>query len=137
MSEAPSTPPTRVAWIDYAKGICIFAVVMFYANNYVEQWMQAPGWLGYVVEFARPFRMPDFFLISGLLLYKVIDRPWRTYLDKKVVHFFYFFALWTTFSFIAFDLRAVMTASSPATALVTTYLLHYIEPVRNLWFIEM
>ena len=31
----------------------------------------------YVVEFAKPFRMPDFFLISGLFLALVIDRDWR------------------------------------------------------------
>jgi uncharacterized membrane protein YcfT len=42
------------------------------------------------VMFAQPFRMPDFFLISGLFLAVVIDRDWRTYLDRKVVHFAYF-----------------------------------------------
>jgi uncharacterized membrane protein YcfT len=51
------------------------------------------GWLHPLVEFARPFRMPDFFLISGLFLAQVIDRPWRQYLDRKVVHFAYFYLL--------------------------------------------
>ncbi len=37
--------------------------------------------------------MPDFFLISGLFLARVIDRDWRTYLDRKVVHFLYFYVL--------------------------------------------
>jgi hypothetical protein len=43
--------------------------------------------------------MPDFFLISGLFLANVIDRDWRTYLDRKVVHFFYFYLLWMTIQF--------------------------------------
>ncbi len=30
-----------------------------------------------VVAFAKPFRMPDFFMISGLFLARVIDRDWR------------------------------------------------------------
>ncbi len=34
---------------------------------------------------SQTFRMPDFFLISGLFLARVIDRDWRDYLDKKVV----------------------------------------------------
>jgi uncharacterized membrane protein YcfT len=51
-----------------------------------------------VVAFAKPFRMPDFFLISGLFLARVIDRDWRTYLDRKVVHFVYFYLLWTASS---------------------------------------
>ena len=43
--------------------------------------------------------MPDFFLISGLFLANVIDRDWRTYLDRKVVHFAYFYLLWMTIQF--------------------------------------
>ncbi len=49
--------------------------------------------------FAKPFRMPDFFLISGLFLSVVIDRDWRTYLDRKVMHFAYFYVLWVTIQF--------------------------------------
>ncbi len=52
-----------------------------------------------VVAFALPFRMPDFFMISGLFLANVIDRDWRTYLDRKVVHFAYFYLLWMTIQF--------------------------------------
>ena len=58
-----------------------------------ESWMHA------LVAFAKPFRMPDFFLISGLFLARVIDRDWRTYLDRKVVHFAYFYLLWVTIQF--------------------------------------
>ena len=57
------------------------------------------GFMHAVVEFAKPFRMPDFFLISGLFLAVVIDRDWRTYLDRKVVHFAYFYVLWVTIQF--------------------------------------
>ena len=60
------------------------------------------------VEFARPFRMPDFFLISGLFLARVIDRDWRDYLDKKVLHFAYFYVLWVT---IQFAFKAPMFAA--------------------------
>ena len=52
-----------------------------------------------LVAFAKPFRMPDFFLISGLFLPIVIERDWRTYLDRKVVHFAYFYGLWVTIQF--------------------------------------
>ena len=45
------------------------------------------GWMHAAVAFARPFRMPDFFLISGLFLARVIDRARRDYLDRKVLHF--------------------------------------------------
>jgi uncharacterized membrane protein YcfT len=79
-------PATRHARLDYARGICIVAVVTFYTAAHVGDLFGTSGWLEYWVDFARPFRMPDFFFISGLLLGQVIDRPWRGYLDKKVVH---------------------------------------------------
>lgn len=38
-------------------------------------------------------------MISGLFLANVIDRPWRQYADRKVVHFAYFYLLWITIQF--------------------------------------
>ena len=89
----------RVDWVDTAKGICIIMVVMVHATLGVELAAGAEGWMHYVVSWARPFRMPDFFLISGLFLGLVIDRPWLRYLDRKVVHFAYFYVLWLTIPF--------------------------------------
>src|SRR3954466_3406272 len=89
----------RVDWVDYAKGFCICFVVMMHSTLGVGQALGQEGWLHYVVAFAKPFRMPDFFMISGLFLAQVIDRDWRTYLDRKVVHFVYFYLLWTAIQF--------------------------------------
>ena len=89
----------RVAWVDYAKGICIIMVVMMHSTLGVGAAAGGEGFLHTVVAFAKPFRMPDFFLISGLFLSRVIDRDWKTYLDRKVVHFAYFYVLWMTIQF--------------------------------------
>src|SRR4051812_13005070 len=89
----------RVDWVDYAKGFCIVFVVMMHATLGVEAAAGQPGWMHHLVAFAKPFRMPDFFLISGLFLARVIDRDWTTYLDRKVVHFAYFYVLWVTIQF--------------------------------------
>src|ERR1700720_4820978 len=89
----------RVDWVDYAKGFCIVMVVMMHSTLGVEAEAGREGFMHYVVAFATPFRMPDFFLISGLFLARVVDRDWRTYLDRKVVHFAYFYVLWTALQF--------------------------------------
>ena len=89
----------RIDWVDYAKGFCIVFVVMMHSTLGVGNTLGQEGWLHSVVAFAKPFRMPDFFLISGLFLARVIDRDWRTYLDRKVVHFLYFYLLWTAIQF--------------------------------------
>ncbi|MGH6859665.1 MAG: acyltransferase family protein, partial [Phyllobacterium sp.] len=86
----------RVDWVDIAKGICIVFVVMMHSVLGVENAAGGQGFMHAVVAFAQPFRMPDFFLISGLFLARVIDRPWRVYTDRKVMHFLYFYVLWLT-----------------------------------------
>src|ERR1700747_2562815 len=89
----------RVDWVDYAKGICIVMVVMMHSVLGVEQAAGETGFMHALVAFAKPFRMPDFFLISGLFLAPVIERGWRIYLDRKVAHFGYFYLLWVTIQF--------------------------------------
>lgn len=125
----------RVDWVDYAKGICIVMVVMMHSTLGVEAAAGRQGFMHLVVEFARPFRMPDFFLISGLFLSRVIDRDWRTYLDRKVVHFFYFYILWVA---IQFAFKAPGFAAEQGWAHVGyLYLESFIEPFGTLWFIYM
>jgi uncharacterized membrane protein YcfT len=125
----------RVDWVDYAKGICIVMVVMMHSTLGVENAAGAQSWMHALIEFAKPFRMPDFFLISGLFLARVIDRDWLRYLDRKVVHFLYFYALWVTiqFAFKAPGLAAEMGAAG----VVKFYLLSYVEPFGTLWFIYL
>lgn len=125
----------RVDWVDYAKGICIVMVVMMHSTLGVEKAAEAEGWMHYAVAFARPFRMPDFFLISGLFLARVIDRDWRTYLDRKVVHFAYFYILWLLIQG-AFRWPGLAMAEGPA-AVAEQFLLALIEPFGTLWFIYL
>jgi uncharacterized membrane protein YcfT len=125
----------RVDWVDYAKGICIVMVVMMHSVLGVELAAGQTGFMHAVVAFAKPFRMPDFFLISGLFLPLVINRDWRTYLDRKVVHFAYFYVLWVT---IQFGFKApVFAAESGWGQVGLLYLESFIEPFGTLWFIYL
>ncbi|HEX7882829.1 MAG TPA: acyltransferase family protein [Afipia sp.] len=125
----------RIDWVDYAKGICIVMVVMMHSTLGVEAAAGQQGFMHLFVEFAKPFRMPDFFLISGLFLARVIDRGWRTYLDRKVVHFVYFYVLWVT---IQFGFKAPGFAAEQGWSHVgLMYLQSFIEPFGTLWFIYL
>jgi uncharacterized membrane protein YcfT len=126
----------RYAWVDYAKGICIIGVVTLYVADYMTMQMGSAGWMVYWTDFARPFRMPDFFLLSGLFLARVIDRPWRDYLDTKVVHYLYFYVLWTTIFFaarVATEGTAAAESGQPDESLVAWILW---QPFAMLWFIQ-
>ncbi|MFL6799578.1 MAG: acyltransferase family protein [Xanthobacteraceae bacterium] len=132
---AAATGDQRVDWVDYAKGFCIIFVVMMHSTLGVENIAGREGWLHVVVAFAKPFRMPDFFLISGLFLARVIDRDWRIYLDRKVVHFAYFYLLWTA---IQFAVKApVFVQEHGVLSTVWLYAQSFWEPFGTLWFIYL
>ncbi len=130
-----ATAQARVSWIDYAKGLCIILVVMMHSTLGVEKAFGEVSYLGQLVEWAKPFRMPDFFLISGLFLARRIAAPWSTYADTKIVHFAYFYILWMT---IQFMLKGYgIYQDSGIAGVAGEYALGFIEPFGTLWFIYL
>lgn len=134
----------RIDWVDYAKGFCIIFVVMMHATLGVEKYSAlkgltetgATGWMNYIVTFAQPFRMPDFFMISGLFLGLVIGRTWLRYFDRKVVHFVYFYVLWLVIQF-AFKSLGWISQGVPFSQIGGDFLFAMVQPYGTLWFIYM
>lgn len=123
----------RLDWVDAAKGLSILLVVMMYAAYNVGEHIGEVGALHYVIGFATPFRMPEFFLISGLFLSQVIERPWRRYADRRVVHYLYFYIVWVVIDFV---LKAGI-ANQDVAAMANGIAMAMIEPYGVLWFIYM
>lgn len=132
----PAAPePHRIDWVDHAKGICIILVVMMHSTLGVEAALGTTSWLGAFVAWAQPFRMPDFFMIAALFLSRRIDADGRLYVDRKVLHFAYFYVLWLT---IQFAVKAPgMIGAYGAGGTLSFYLTSFIEPFGTLWFIYM
>ncbi len=125
----------RIDWVDYAKGISIILVVMMHSTLSSEEALHATGWMHPVVEFAKPFRIPAFFLIAGLFASSALAKDWRTFLDRKIVHFAYFYILWLT---IQFAFRGpVYIAHDGFLEAIRLYLLAFIDPFGTLWFIYL
>jgi uncharacterized membrane protein YcfT len=123
----------RLDWVDMAKGLSIFLVVIMYCASSVGEDTGQTGFLHWTIAFAMPFRMPEFFLISGLFLSQVIDRPWRAYADRRVVHYLYVYALWAVIHIL---FKVALIGRDPAGAL--SYLAWaVVEPYGVLWFIYM
>ena len=126
---------SRIDWVDYAKGICIVLVVMMHSTLGVEKAAGSISWLHGFIDWARPFRMPDFFMISGLFLASSIDKPWREYLDSKVFHFLYFYVLWL---FLQTMFKACLVCGLDGAIDVSkVFLTGFIEPFGTLWFIYL
>jgi uncharacterized membrane protein YcfT len=125
----------RIDWVDYAKGFCIVMVVMMHSTLGVEKATGTTNWMHVLVLFAQPFRMPDFFMISGLFLAKAIDRDWRTFLDRRLVHFAYFYVLWLLIQF-AFKAPGLY-AEFGAAETVRLFALAFVDPFGTMWFIYL
>lgn len=123
----------RMSWVDLAKGLSIILVVAMYSAYNTGEYTGEVGFLHYLVGFATPFRMPEFFLISGLFLSQVIARPWRRYADRRVVHYFYFYALW---ALIMIALKVGIYTAAPV-GMLRALALAVVEPYGVLWFIYM
>ncbi|KAA2235081.1 acyltransferase family protein [Salinarimonas soli] len=124
----------RIAWVDTAKGVCIVLVVMMHSTLGVGEAFGREGFLHHVVAFAKPFRMPDFFLISGLFLARVIDRDWRSYGDKRILHFVYFYLLWLV---IQSAFRFGQVSGGTVTGFVEHLAWSLVEPYSTLWFVYL
>ncbi|MEX0628998.1 MAG: acyltransferase family protein, partial [Cucumibacter sp.] len=127
------TAAKRLDWVDAAKGISILMVVLMYSTYSVGEDTSAVGFMHYVIGFTTPFRMPEFFLISGLFLATVIVRPFARYADRRVVHYFYFYLLWAA---IHIAVKAGLGQGDPLLA-ASQLGLAIVEPYGVLWFIYM
>ncbi len=128
----PGTP-ARLDWVDTAKGLSIILVVMMHSAYGVGEATGQLGYLNYVIGWATPFRMPEFFLISGLFLSQVVARPWAHYADRRVVHYLYFYLLWAALQILV---KVGLGGADPAGALAGIALA-VIEPYGVLWFIYL
>ncbi|WP_370631347.1 acyltransferase family protein [Methylosinus sp. Sm6] len=120
--------------MDHAKGFCVTLVVMMHSTLGVGEAMGAEGFLHTFVAFAKPFRMPDFFMIAGLFLCRTINRDWRTFIDRKVAHFAYFYLLWFAIQWI---FKGRLLEGPSASAAIDRLALGLVEPFGTLWFIYL
>ncbi len=122
--------------MDYARGMCMISVVTLYAVNKLDSLSGGSGWLRAWTDFCRPFRMPTFFLLSGLLLPRGIDRPWKSYVDRKVLHYLYFFVLWSLLYHLT-EVGAFRAGLVRGQGEATSFWYKLVEPFAMLWFIQL
>ncbi|MBB3904537.1 acyltransferase family protein [Methylobacterium brachythecii] len=136
---APSDA-VRCAWVDVAKGLCIVLVVMMHSTLGTGEAMGGEGFMHHVVAFAKPFRIPDFFLLSGLFLGRVIGRDWRLFADRRVVHFAYFYVIWVLIQSVV-KAGPIVEGTDGAAGALSAFGLHLawalVEPYSTLWFIYL
>lgn len=137
MSQAPSqntTIPTRIDWIDYVKGVTIILVAQMHITLGTQEALGAGHmWLADLVEFARPFRVPLFFMVAGLFVSRSMKWDFSKFADAKLIHFAYFYFLWSA---IQFAMKFAFAGYGNHAVEMADILLLPIEPFSTLWFIH-
>ncbi len=87
-------PVGRLNWVDTAKGVCIILVVALFTTQGYGALGSQGGWMNTVVNWAHPFLMPAFFFLSALFLNRTVFGPPKHYMDRKILHFVYFYVVW-------------------------------------------
>ncbi len=129
-----ATSAPRVEWIDYVKGLTIILVAQMHITLAVHDNLGGVHmWLVDLVEFARPFRVPLFFMIAGLFVSRSMKWDLPKFIDRKLVHFAYFYFLWAA---IQFALKFGLASQSEHAIGLQDILLLPIEPFSTLWFIH-
>lgn len=116
------TGSPRQDWVDIARGLCILAVVGYWATRSLHASDGTASWLGYLSAAMQPFRMPDFFLLSGLF--------------RRVLHHLYFLLLWAPILVIGQWLLGQHRPQGMTDALAQLLLALW-KPPAMLWFLLM
>lgn len=124
----------RLDWVDTAKGFCIILVVLMHVAGGFEGALQRASWIDPFIDWAKQFRMPGFFLLSGLLAPRVVGRDWPDFLDRRIAPFAYFYLLWLAINCL---LRFPVWGEGGVAALLGSFALGLVEPFGMLWFIYM
>ncbi len=128
---------TRLPWIDYAKGLANVLVVsrhLYIGIERTEIIQPDPLFLN-INEVVYTFRMPLFFVLSGIFLYKGIQkRSLKDFVFNKLNMLLYPYVLWVT---IHITIQILLKDYVNADRGLQDYLYIFIKPraIDQFWFI--
>lgn len=124
----------RLGWVDYAKGIGIFLVVLGHTIRGLatRNIIDPSGWFIFVDQWIYSFHMALFFFLSGLFIHRAASKSLPTFLLRQIQLIVYPYFLWSILQGI---LQAVINQEEkPAEAISNLWRIVY-EPIMQFWFL--
>ncbi|MGO4403725.1 acyltransferase family protein [Bosea sp. RAF48] len=138
MAETTASPQRpaggRIGWVDTGKGICIILVVLMHVAGGLEGATGQESWIDPLIAWAKQFRMPGLFLLSGLFVPRLVGLGWSAFDDRKIVPLAYFYLLWFSINTL---MRSPPWGEAGLSGFVQNYALGLVDPFGVLWFIYL
>jgi fucose 4-O-acetylase-like acetyltransferase len=131
---ATSQSSERVSWVDYAKGLGIFLVVVGHVLRGVRSAGVVPDspLALYVDSWIYAFHMPLFFFLSGVFLERAAARPPRRFFSDKLATIAWPYLVW---SLVQGSMQAAMSGyTNQPVRFVDLWRVIY-EPQMQYWFL--
>lgn len=132
-SDQHSAPKSHIVWINHAKGIGIFLVVIghtlrgLFANDLLLAEGLPASWNNWIYS----FHMPLFFFISGLFIQSSVSKSISRFLKKRLQFVVYPYLLW---SWIHIFLKLLVYAEGSDGINFKSFLTIFYQPIDQFWF---
>lgn len=126
----------RLDWVDYARGVAIIFVVFRHTMvGLYRSDVAVPGFLYQIQEFTVNFRMPVFFMLSGIFLSRAMNKnSQKNNFKKKAGTLLYPYLLWT-FIFISFQILFSDYTNASRTAYDYLNILLQPRKLDHMWYL--
>lgn len=132
---------TRLRPIDIARGLCMLLVVAMHATLGVEAAFGQVSAFHGAIEFAKSFRIPAFYLISGLFFARAMTMSWPELFRRRLLALGSIYLFWLA---LHLGLRhgarlwqAPFTGVFGPDGLLFAYLEGLLQPFGTLWFLYL
>lgn len=123
----------RITWVDTAKGIAIVLVALAHSVQWTTTAGLAPDAWNDINLLLITFRMPLFFLASGLFAGSVLSRTWPELWRSRLSLLVWTFLLWSVVRFVFF--LVVPNPGGTDESDPVALLLQPVMPHNGLWFL--
>lgn len=136
MSNQISTQTNRLLWVDYAKGIAIILVVYRHILIGIERsGIDVSVWLRNANEIVYSFRMPLFFILSGIFISRTIEKyQGNAFIKLKSKTILYPYLVWGVIQ-ITIQIVLSQYTNSQRGLVDYTYLIVNPRAIDQLWYL--
>jgi uncharacterized membrane protein YcfT len=126
--------PRRIEWVDAARGLGIFCVVLGHVLDglIVSRLANENGFAADVIAFIYQFHMPLFFVLAGWFAARGVKRPVRTIATEKASALLYPYVIWGTLQ-TTVQIAAAGSTNTPADK--RDLLRLFYDPPMQFWFL--